>query len=102
MDNNLIYTTNYLRNNIIPDSKKTATQINKNIDNNTQDETYNNKFIMNRGLTDKSSNKQLDIKRQNIDTKDLSSSFRISRINIDSRHRNLESKNILDTQIYFH
>ena len=98
-NNNFIYTSNYIRNNIISDSKKTATQINKtNNYNNIEEDIYRQQYIMSKGLTGSSSQKQ-DIKR--ISKNDENKNIRISRININSRHRNLESKNILDTQIYY-
>jgi hypothetical protein len=105
-NNNFMYTSNYLRNNIIQDSKKTTTQMNKTINyNNIEENIYNQQFIMSRGLTGTgSSNKTQDIRKienENIKDKNLLTSLRISRINIDSRHRNLESKNILDSEIYY-
>jgi len=108
-NNNFIYTANYLRNNIIPDSKKTATQINKTINyNNIEEDIYNQQYIMSRGLTGiGSSSQEQDIRRKvntsenNNSDQNSSISLRISRINIDSRHRNLESKNILNSQIYY-
>jgi hypothetical protein len=102
-NSNFIYTSNYLRNNITPDSKKTATQINKTINyNNLEEDIYNQQYIMSRGLTSGLSSKTQDIrKKEEKEEKDSQISLRVSRINIDSRHRNLESKNILDTQIYY-
>ena len=116
-NNNFIYTANYLRNNITPDSKKTTTQTNKTINyNNIEEDIYNQQYIMSRGLTG-SSSKEQDI-RKKVENKDISdknlstsirdrnanyflTSSRVSRINIDSRHRNIESKNILDSEIYY-
>ena len=98
MDNNLIYTSNYLRNNIIQDSKKTSTQINQS-NNYTEEDDHVNKFIMSKGLSGASTQKQEIKKTSNEENKNKN--MRISRINIDSKHRNLESKNILDSQIYY-
>ena len=102
-NNNFIYTANYLRNNIIPDSKKTATQMNKTINyNNIEEDIYNQQYIMNRGLTSNvSSSKEQDIRKKVKDISEKDISLRVTRINIDSRHRNLESKNILGSQIYY-
>ena len=102
-NSNFIYTSNYLRNNITPDSKKTATQINKTINyNNLEEDIYNQQYIMSKGLTSGLSSKTQDIrKKEDKEEKNSQISLRVSRINIDSRHRNLESKNILDTQIYY-
>jgi len=104
-NNNLIYTANYLRNNIIPNTKKTATQMNKTINyNNIEEDIYNQQYTMSRGLTSNgSSSKEQDIRKKvkDISEKDSQISLRVTRINIDSRHRNLESKNIIDSEIYY-
>jgi len=97
MNNNLIYTSNYVRS-VTSNDKK-----NKNNNNNKeeQDQEKNNQqsYIMNKGIKG-NSNKILDINnkvRKYEDNKNI----RISRVNIDSKDRNLYSKNILDTNIYY-
>jgi hypothetical protein len=97
MNKNFIYTSNYVRNTIIPDSKKTATQI-KTIQGYNPENTDEQKYITSKGLSG-TSKVELDVQKPKIT--EPKKTERISRINIDSRHRNLESKNILDTQIYY-
>jgi len=97
MDQNFIYTSNYVRNVIIPDSKKTATQINS-IQGYNSEKTNEQKYVMSKGIN---GNSKIEKDIQNKTITENKKNVRISRINIDSRHRNLESKNILDTQIYY-
>lgn len=98
-DTNMIYTTNYLRDNITS-GKRTHGIIYPDTQQ-TQNQTNSSKYIMNRGLTSGSvSLAQKEIK-PNVSEEQETKNIRVTRINVDSRHRNLESKNILDGQIYY-
>lgn len=99
MDNlsEMSFTTNYLRNNIIT-GKKTRSYT----DDQGMVTNQNQKYVMSRGLNPGSSSIEKNIKPQDeIESREINKNVRISRINIDSRHRNLESKNILDGQIFY-
>jgi hypothetical protein len=97
MTDNFILTKNYVRSQVIDDQKNK-----KNI-NQTYNESsnqYNTQNIMNRSLTGNSKVEkdiQLDKQKEN----KIDKNIRVSRINIDSRYRNKESKNILNSQIYY-
>jgi len=99
-ESNEIYTTNYLRNNINSGKKKDST-LGLGLD---QGQNYKQQYIMSRGLSSGSQTRLEKNIKQSDDTQNQLQSkknIRITRINVDSRHRNLESKNILDSQIYY-
>ena len=96
---NFILTQNYVRNTLNDNYK---------ISNNNLSDTSNyvqSKNIQNRTLGSGTSTVEKDISPLSNDTitnKPINNKItRISRINVDSRHRNKESKNILDTSIYY-
>lgn len=97
---NFIITNNYTRQNINDDRKNKHNILNQQNHDQKQDLENQTKFIMNRSITS-SSNKQLDLSRNQQHISNPDRNIRISRINVDSRHRNTESKNILDSQIYY-
>ncbi len=100
-DSNQIYTTNYLRNNItLGKSKQSTWDIQQ--QQLQQQQPKSQQYIMSRGLTSGSQTKaEKNIKPQDEIVQNQRQNIRITRINVDSRHRNLESKNILDSQIYY-
>ena len=97
MSNDFILTNNYVRNKINDEGKQKKHIITSS--NNDNNSSYETNYIMNRGLTG-NSNQQIDINHSNINS-NINKKTRISRINIDSKDRNRESKNILDSQIYY-
>ena len=103
-DMNMIYTTNYLRNNIISGKKTHGTMYSDSLSNQNNSTSNTSKYVMTRGLTSgipSSSQKDINTKIMSDQDKQANTNVRITRINVDSRHRNLESKNILTGQIYY-
>ena len=104
MDKNFVLTSNYVRANSNQSSKKTSTLKTNLLDQSNESNELNDshqhqqKYIMNRGISGPSS-KEKDIK--NISKITDNKNIRVTRINIDSRYRVIESKNMLDTQIYY-
>jgi len=92
---NIVLTNDYLRNNIIDTYK--LRKISNNNDNNNDVENGADKFVMTKGLNN-NSKKELDIKPSVVTNK---TNKKITRVNIDSAYRNVESKNVLDNNIYY-
>lgn len=94
--NDIILTQNYVRNSITDNYRLSR--------NNTISDSTNYipaKNVMSKTLEGGSKiEKDINMVRFN-DVKDMNKYTRISRINIDSRHRNKESKNILDSKIFY-
>ena len=101
-NSNIIYTTNYVRNNINSGKKTKSAYYPENLQAQAQaqETATGQKYIMSRGLTSGSNTRvEKDIKP--LTNEQVSKNTRVTRINVDSRHRNLESKNILNSQIYY-
>jgi hypothetical protein len=99
-ESNEIYTTNYLRNNInFGKKKQSTTDLGLGL---IQPQNQSQQYVMSRGLSSGSQTKiEKNIKSSSETQIETKKNIRITRINVDSRHRNLESKNILDSQIYY-
>ena len=98
MDKNLILTSNYVRQQTSENYKKVITSTNNNNINNLSDQSNQQKNIMSRGISVPS---KVDKDIKNISYIPTNKNVRVSRINIDSRYRILEPKNILDKEIYY-
>jgi len=106
---NFIYTTNFLRSNIPVGKKTSSSGFNGIKSSQEQTSGQGQKYLMTKGLTSglgtkvekeiRSQDYNQEIQSDNPNT--INKNVRVTRVNVDSRHRNLESKNILDGQIYY-